>query len=33
MVEEYRQTLEAVFGVASCHVLAIRSYGGIKVIG
>ena len=33
MVEEYCAALEAVFGLGSCHLLAIRSFGGIKVIG
>ena len=33
LVSEYRQTLEAVFGKGSCHVLAIRPFGGIKVLG
>ncbi len=32
LLEEYVTTLEQVFGEGSCHVLAIRPYGGIKVI-
>ena len=31
-VEEYRKTLDAVFGEGSCHVLKVRKYGGMKVI-
>lgn len=30
-VEEYRKTLDQVFGEGSCHVLKVRPFGGIKV--
>lgn len=30
-VEEYRKTLDGVFGEESCHVLKVRPFGGIKV--
>lgn len=30
-VEEYRKTLDGVFGEGSCHVLKVRPFGGIKV--
>ncbi len=32
LVNEYRAGLEAVFGLGSCHFLAIRPFGGIKVL-
>lgn len=31
-VEEYRTTLESVFGEGSCHILKIRKYGGRQVL-
>ena len=31
MVDEYTQTLEAVFGRGACHILKIRPSGGVKV--
>ena len=31
-VEEYRETLDGVYGAGSCHVLKIRPFGGIKVV-
>lgn len=31
-VEEYRKTLDAVFGEGSCHVLKVRPVGGVKVV-
>ena len=31
-VDEYRGTLDAVFGAGSCHVLKVRPIGGAKVI-
>lgn len=31
-VEEYRTTLESVFGQDSCHILKIRKYGGRQVL-
>lgn len=31
-VEEYRKTMDNVFGEGACHVLKVRRYGGIKVI-
>lgn len=33
MVENFKTGMEAVFGPASCHVLKIRKYGGIKLTG
>lgn len=30
-VEEYRKTLDSIFGEGSCHVLKVRPYGGIRV--
>ncbi len=30
-VEEYRRTLDGVFGEGACHVLKVRPFGGIKV--
>ncbi len=33
MVEAYREALDALFGEGSCHVLKVRKYGGIKVLG
>ena len=32
-VLDYKNAMEAVFGADSCHVLKIRRYGGIRVIG
>ena len=32
-VKKYREELEQVFGENSCHVLKIRKYGGVQVIG
>ncbi len=32
-VENYRKDLDDIFGKGSCHVLKIRKYGGIKVLG
>lgn len=32
-VPAYRQCIEAVYGAGSCHVLKVRKYGGINVIG
>lgn len=32
LVAEYKATLEKVFSEGSCHILAIRPFGGIKVI-
>lgn len=32
-VEEYRRALDGIYGAGSCHVLKIRPYGGIKVVG
>ena len=31
MLEEYRSAMEAVFGEGTCHVLSIRSAGGVQV--
>ena len=31
-VEEYRRSMDHVFGPGSCHVLAVRPLGGVKVI-
>jgi galactokinase len=31
MLEDYRAQMESVFGAGSCHVLAIRKDGGVKV--
>jgi galactokinase len=31
LLEPYKSELEAVFGAGSCHVLSIRSAGGVKV--
>ncbi len=31
MLEEFRSTIEAVYGNSSCHVLSIRPFGGIKL--
>ena len=31
-VEEYKATMDKVFGKGSCHVLKIRKYGGMKVL-
>ena len=31
-VEEYRTTLESIFGQGSCHILKIRKYGGRQVL-
>lgn len=31
-VEEYRKTLDGVYGEGSCHVLKVRPFGGIKVL-
>lgn len=31
MLEEYRSAMEAVFGMGTCHVLSIRSAGGVQV--
>ena len=30
-VEQYRKTLDAVYGEGSCHVLKVRPFGGIRV--
>jgi galactokinase len=32
LVEEYRETIDGVFGEGSCHVLKVRNYGGMKVV-
>ncbi len=32
-VDAYRNTMEYYFGEGSCHVLKVRKYGGIRVIG
>ena len=32
LVEEYRKSLEGIFGEGACHVLRIRKHGGMKVI-
>lgn len=32
-VDEYKQSIEKYFGEGSCHVLKIRKYGGMKIIG
>ncbi|MDO4460167.1 MAG: galactokinase family protein [Clostridia bacterium] len=32
VVDTYKETLEAVFGADSCHVLKVRLYGGIRVM-
>ena len=32
MVAEFKEKIEAVFGLGSCHVLQIRSIGGVKVV-
>ena len=32
-VDAYRKTMEYYFGEGSCHVLKVRKYGGIRVIG
>lgn len=31
LVEEYRNTIDSVFGEGACHVLQVRPYGGIRV--
>ena len=31
--DEYKNTIDRVFGEGSCHVLIIRPFGGTKVIG
>ena len=31
MLKQYKVTMESVFGADSCHVLAIRPYGGVEV--
>ena len=31
MLEDFRSTIEAVYGEGSCHVLSIRPFGGIKL--
>ena len=31
-VEEYRKTLDSVYGEGSCHVLKVRPVGGVKVV-
>ncbi|MEH2942988.1 galactokinase family protein [Lachnospiraceae bacterium KK002] len=31
-VEEYRKTLDGLYGEGSCHVLKVRPFGGIKVL-
>lgn len=33
MLDEYKNTIDRVFGEGSCHVLIIRPFGGTKVIG
>lgn len=33
LVETYKAGIEAVFGEGACHVLQIRKYGGLKVLG
>lgn len=32
-VDEYKQSIEKYFGEGSCHVLKIRKYGGMKIVG
>lgn len=32
LVEEYKKSLDGIFGEGACHVLRIRKYGGMKVI-
>ncbi|MDO4466344.1 MAG: galactokinase family protein [Bacillota bacterium] len=32
-VEAYKEGMEAVFGLGTCHVLKVRKYGGCKVVG
>ncbi len=32
-VPEYKERIEKVFGPGSCHVLKVRKYGGLKVVG
>ena len=31
-VEEYKKSIETIFGKDTCHVLKIRNYGGMKII-
>ena len=31
MLEDFRSTIEAVYGEGSCHVLSIRPFGGVKI--
>lgn len=33
MLEDYKNTIDKVFGEGSCHILIVRPCGGIKVIG
>jgi galactokinase len=32
LLEEYKRTMEAVFGEGSCYVLKVRAQGGVRVI-